>query len=67
MDEHSQTGRPFWAWLKSRHEYLRCPQIIKNEDNGIILDESLDFSLPPEIYKRPWGGIPFIYSFGDCC
>ena len=67
MDEHSQTGRPFWAWLKNRHEYFRRPQIIRNEDNHIIIDESLNFPLSPEIYNRPWGGIPFIYSFGDCC
>ena len=66
MDEHSQTGRPFWAWLKNRHEYLRRPQIIRNKENDIILDENLNFPLEAEISKRPWGGIPLIYSFGDC-
>ena len=52
--------------VKNRHEYLRRPQIVRNENNDIIMDERLDFPIPPEIYKRPWGGIPFIYSFGDC-
>ena len=22
--------------------------------------------LKREVFNRPWGGIPFIYSFGDC-
>ena len=22
-------------------------------------------TFPPQVYKRPWGGIPVIYSFGD--
>ena len=67
MDDHSQTGRPFWAWLKNRHEYLRRLQLITNDDNQIVVDERKKFPLPEEVYSQPWGGIPFVYSFGDCC
>ena len=67
MDEHSQCGRPFWAWLKNRHENLRRPQLINDDENNVLIDESLNFPLEQVVYERPWGGIPFIYSFGDCC
>ena len=67
MDEHSQAGRPFWAWFKHRHEQLRRPQIILDDNGNIVFDENDDFPLADEIFERPWGGIPFIYSFGDCC
>ena len=64
MDEHSMAGRPYWAWLKHRHEELRRPvSVLDNECNTVYEDR---VSLPQEIYSRPWGGIPLIYSFGDC-
>ena len=64
MDEHSQSGRPYWAWLKHRHEEYRRPTIIRDKEENLIHSEEVD--LKPAVYKRPWGGIPFIYSFGDC-
>ena len=53
MDDHSQTGRPFWAWLKNRHEYLRRLQLITNDDNQIVVDERKKFPLPEEVYSQP--------------
>ena len=67
MDEHSQAGRPFWAWFKHRHEQLRRPQTVLDDNGNVIFDENDNFPLENEIFERPWGGIPFIYSFGDCC
>ena len=66
MDEHSQAGRPFWSWFKLRHEEFRRPAQLTDDAMNTIFDESINFNLPIEIYNRPWGGIPFIYSFGDC-
>ena len=63
MDEHSQSGRPYWAWLKHRHEEYRRPTIILDKEENVIHSEEVD--LKPAVYKRPWGGIPFIYTFGD--
>ena len=64
MDEHSQSGRPYWAWLKHRHEEYRRPTMILDKEENVIHTEEVD--LKPAVYKRAWGGIPFIYSFGDC-
>ena len=64
MDEHSMAGRPYWAWLKHRHEELRRPVSVLDEEYNTVYEDTVDLS--PEIYNRPWGGIPLIYSFGDC-
>lgn len=78
MDEHSMTGREMWAWLHHRSQELRrpLPTVIPREtdrDQEDVL-ESVEGDIPvtnipritdPAIYERPWGGIPFIYSFGD--
>jgi len=78
MDEHSMTGREMWAWLNHRAEELRRPQaVIPRERDGDSDDELEGVPpgfhylggrqpiLPPNVFNRPWGGIPFIYSFGD--
>ena len=64
MDEHSQSRRPSWAWLKHRHEEYRRPTVIRDKEENVIHTETVD--LKREVFNRPWGGIPFIYSFGDC-
>ena len=64
MDEHSQSIRPYWTWLKHRHEEYRRPTVIRDKEENIIHTETVD--LKREVFNRPWGGIPFIYSFGDC-
>ena len=56
-----------WAWLKNRHECLRRQQIVTNDENHVVVDESTEFPLAEEVYSQPWGGILFVYSFGDCC
>lgn len=66
FDEHSQAGRPFWAWFKYRHEELRRPRTLLDNGNNVVRDKSSNFPLSEAMYSRPWGGIPFIYSFGDC-
>ena len=64
MDEHSMAGRPYWAWLKHRHEELRRPVSVLDAECNTVYEDTVN--LQPEIYNRPWGGIPLIYSFGDC-
>lgn len=66
-DEHSMDGRPTWAWMKHRHEELRRPMDVLDDDGNIVgQDETGNSLLTPDVYMRPWGGIPFVYSFGDC-
>ena len=36
---------------------------MNKEQNVVHVD---DVSLAPEVYSRPWGGLPFLYSFGHC-
>ena len=64
MDEHSMAGRPYWAWLKHRHEELRQPKVVLDWEENILFRE--DSMVSPILHNRPHGGIPFIYSFGDC-
>jgi hypothetical protein len=74
MDESSMLGQLYWAWLKHRHEELRRPVgRITDEEFNDIDDEEQDhvdpgivpIDLTTDITSRPWGGVPFIYSFGD--
>ena len=55
MDEHSQSGRPYWAWLKHRHEEHRRPTMLLDDEENEIYKEKVD--LEPEVYNRPWGFI----------
>ncbi len=67
MDEHSMDGRPTWAWLKHRHEELRRPsEVLDTEAPTLVQEVIADNLLDPDVYMRPWGGIAFVYSFGDC-
>jgi hypothetical protein len=63
MDEHSMAGRSYWAWLCHRTEELRRPAVIVDENHNPVYSENSD--LPSEVYNRPWGGLPFLYSMGD--
>ena len=67
LNEHSQYGSLFWAWLKKRHETSISPQISSDENTNIVLNEASDFPLESIIYNILWGSIPFIYSFADDC
>ena len=63
-DKHSMKGRPLWGWSKHRCEELRRPCVVMDKEENIIHKE--DISLTKDVYNRPWGGIPFLYSFGHC-
>ena len=78
MDEHSMNGREMFAWLKHRAKELRRPQTVIPRESNCEEDDTLrhvqhdqvplssrHISLPSDVHKRPWGGIPFIYTFGD--
>ena len=41
MDEHSQSGRPYWAWLKHRHEEHRRPNTILDEEENEMHTEEI--------------------------
>ena len=39
MDEHSMSGRAFWAWLRHRHEELRRQrQVLDGAGNDLYLE-----------------------------
>jgi len=63
MDEDSMSGRPFWGWFKHRLEEARS-SVDDNNRNMEHHSDILNFNY--EIFQRSWGGIPVIYSFGDC-
>ena len=76
MDEHSMMGLQDWAWAKYRNEELRrksppvmdeeLNEVSVNQDN-VNLNDHVDATLPldDQTHERQWGGIPFLYSFGD--
>ena len=64
MDEHSMAGRPMWGWLKHKHEEFRRPANII-DGNGNEIGSNDDHELDSQTFTRMWGGIHFIYSFGD--
>lgn len=69
LDEHSMAGRSMWAWLEHRHEEFRRPcHITDTNGNTIDVDDQLpdEYILDPLISDRPWGGLAFTYSSGDC-
>ena len=57
-------GRPIWGWSRHRFEELRRPSVVMNKEQNVVHVD--DVSLAPEVYSRPWGGLPFLYSFGHC-
>ena len=63
-DEHSMKGRPIWGWSRHRFEELRRPSVVMNKEQNVVHVD--DVSLAPEVHSRPWGGLPFLYSFGHC-
>jgi hypothetical protein len=78
MDEHSMMGLQDWAWAKYRNEELRRhnPPVMDEESNELpVGDRANDnepqdtaasaFILNTDTSLRPWGGIPFVYSYGD--
>ena len=66
MDEHSIAGRPMWGWLKHKHEEFRRPTTIVDTDGkDVDVSGSDNIELDSETYSRMWGGLHFIYSFGD--
>jgi hypothetical protein len=64
FDEHSMTGRKSFAWLKHRLEELRRPQETY-DTAGNAIEISNHHPLPPDVYNRPFGGVPFVFSCGD--
>ena len=62
------SSRLFWGWFKHRLEGARCgggdvlnPDLNSNNDHHI---NTLHYH--SDIFKRTWGGVPIVYSFGDC-
>ncbi|KAL7537702.1 hypothetical protein ACHAXR_008006, partial [Thalassiosira sp. AJA248-18] len=70
MDEDSMNGRPLFAHITNRHCHTRREgQVIDQEGNSINPATSGIHSLPiipQNIATRPHGGIPMVYSLGDC-
>ena len=65
MDEHSMSCRALWAWLRHIHEELRRQrQVLDGAGNDLYLES--DHGLYTVVSERPWGGIPFVISMGDC-
>ena len=66
MDEDSMAGFQLWAYFKQRLEQFRRHQkVVDIRTLKTIFKEMKKETFPPQVYKRPWGGIPVIYSFGD--
>lgn len=61
-DEHSMDPRSSWAWLEDRIRTARHRNTVNETHDNIVFD-NYDFS---KFGYRPWGGIPFVFSFGDC-
>ena len=57
-------GRLLWGWIKWHNEELHRLQRVLNEE-GHLLWTDVTIS-DPTIHKRRWGGVSFVYSFGDC-
>jgi len=70
-DESSMNGRSDFAFIKHRNEeYRRKDEILPEEDSPSGEDVDVDVLpdkvlLPPDVYERPHGGIPFINIVGD--
>ena len=66
MDEDSMAGFQLWAFFKQRLEQFRIDQkVINAHALKTIFEEMKKEKFPPQVYKRPFGGIPIMYSFGD--
>mmetsp|Transcript_3966 Transcript_3966/g.8935 ORF Transcript_3966/g.8935 Transcript_3966/m.8935 type:complete len:1042 (+) Transcript_3966:4059-7184(+) len=64
LDESSMQPRGKLGYIRHRLEENRRPCTVV-DDNGAPLANSVDIITDPEIYDRPYGGLPFLYSFGD--
>ena len=42
---------------------MRIPTNILDEEHNAVLIDEVD--VDQEIYNRPWGGIPLVYTLGD--
>ena len=61
------SSRPLWGWFKHRLEEARCNVDMTNsDDNRTIAHHSDLLNFHSGIFQRTWGGVPIIYSFGDC-
>ena len=54
-DEHSMDPRAAWAWIEARTRVGRHRTVLGDPNNPF---EKFSF--------RPFGGLPFVFSFGDC-
>ena len=57
-DEHSMDPRAAWAWVEARTRLARHRVNLDDPNNPHNTFEQISF--------RPFGGIPFVFSFGDC-
>jgi PIF1 helicase. len=65
FDEHSMTGRRSFGWLKHRLEELRKPGETYDSAGNLLSVDRGDNTVAPDIARRPFGGVPFIFSCGD--
>eukprot|EP00957_Ditylum_brightwellii_P153411 11676382-Ditylum_brightwellii.AAC.1 len=65
MDEDGMVGRGIWVWLEHRaceaRKYI-SPILIVRGQNDVTGFHCLSI----EQLDCPWGGIPYVYLFGDC-
>ena len=59
VDEDSMAGRPIWAWFEHRSKEDR--RFLQQSENT-----SLSLYVSREQSIRPWEGIPYVFSCGDC-
>ena len=60
MDEDSMVGRTTFAWISHRIEEGRQGAY----DMAVQKDETPPYT--HELSRRPFGGVPVVYSYGDC-
>jgi hypothetical protein len=65
FDEHSMTGRRSFGWLKYRLEELRKPAETCDSAGNLLSFNRGKNTVAPEIARRPFGGVLFIFSCGD--
>jgi hypothetical protein len=65
MDEDSMDGRPTFAWKQHRaFEGRQVPIAIDTTAEEDAQEGHERF--PAQVTSRSWGGIPIVYSIGDC-
>ena len=65
-DESSMEGRPIFAWRESRMRSSRSPYIHPDSTDEEEYDLIQAHPIPPEVYGRPYGGVPIVSIYGDC-